>query len=112
MRAEDLMIGDWVQFPYGIRKVTELDGFLNRICSEDSSVGEVNAIPLTKEILEKNGFECDANPNYICDSYFIDGISLIDFRSGYFKYATITLEYVHQLQHLLKLRNIDKEIEL
>lgn len=128
MEAKDLMIGDWVcvtkNFAQKYHRIRVLSNdeedvlkgtYINDYgveCNSIFSLNDIEPIPLTPEILEKNGFKCDAHPKYICDSYFIDGISLLDFRGGYFKYVAITLEYVHQLQHLLKLRNIDKEIEL
>lgn len=107
MEAKDLMIGDWVQVPSELNRYKRIGSTFDM----DSAV-LYKPIPLTPEILKKNGFKCDAHPNYVCDSYFIDGISMLDFRAGYFKYCTITIQYVHQLQHLLRLRGIDKGIEL
>lgn len=118
MEAKDLMVGDLV---YNHRNwecpIIEIHKnsavvFARHYGEEAFLLSDLRPIPLTPEILEKNGFKCDAHPNYICDSYFIDGMTLLDFRAGYFKYSTITIEYVHQLQHLLKLCNIKKEIKL
>lgn len=108
MEVKDLMIGDWVQVPSELNRYKRI-----RSTFAMDSAALYMPIPITAEILKKNGFKCDVHPNYIYDRYFTDEMSLLDFRNGYFKYdVTITLEYVHQLQHLLKLCNIDKEIEL
>lgn len=129
MKAKELMIGDWVQYPYGIRKVTELDSFLDRVCSEDFSVGEVDAIPLTPEILEKNGFEVQDQGGGRKDLWTGFGIDCegdieIEFQDnipihlkidGAFKgeyYTSSNITYTHQLQHALRLCGIGKEITL
>ena len=123
MEAKDLMFGDWVliegdstpRMIFGVNAIMTdivIIPFPEDCCYRKIECSKLNPIPLTKEILEENGFKCDAHPNYICDSYFIDGMNLLDFRAGYFKYSNITIEYVHQLQQLLRLCNIKKEIEL
>ena len=114
MKAEELMIGDWVQFPYGIRKVTELDSFLDRVLSEDFSVTEVDAIPLTPEILKENGFVYSELP--FEQSWQQYGLSLYAGGDGYRincgENVALVIDSVHQLQHALRLCGIDKEIEL
>lgn len=132
IRAKDLMIGDWVQFSYGIRKVTELDSFLDRICSADFSVGEVDGVPLTPEILEKNGWrkEFDKKPYmtfyhledekywlmWCISEHTIDvqrqNKTLLDKYNLCAERVVIACDYVHQLQHCLKLVGIEKEITI
>lgn len=77
----------------------------------------VNPIPLTGEILEDNGFayekaECSDIECFRlkCDS---DGFIEINNFDGLYFYAMLTwketkLEYVHQLQHLLRLCGLDE----
>ena len=124
MKAEDLMIGDWVL-------VKELDfSNLTNVISEYQhqirlkdfaemyNAGEYKKyepIPLTTEILEKNGFY---NSVLIDDYKITDGVHYnIDSKQILFgfEYGTV-LEidccYVHELQHALKLCKIKKEIVL
>ena len=140
MDAKDLMIGDWVEVTrtecvpdgghymtwseYGkVIGVTDSyievevrDGGYNVDAHED----EFKPIPLTPEILEKNGFEQK-------QSEFINGdIEIIFTIKGFSFWSKKTIEiahgngskinnlpcYVHQLQHALRLCGIYKEIEI
>ncbi len=125
MKANELMIGDWVECTYWNPskqlKVVEI----RRIMDDEIKIGvysddlvlifrqsEVKPIPLTPEILEKNGFvvesrHCHGEPLQYCvitDGLWID-ISGENFFEG-------ELEYVHELQHTLRLCEIEKEIIL
>ena len=147
MIATELQIGDWVQivepckYAGAIGRIkTLLDHkddenayfkvFLQNntihigiddICSED-----IRPIPLTAEILEKNGFENIGDDTYQLEEkpcwFWVDF-----FRHTYgCEYDTSTYEYeddehrlklygipsVHELQHALRLCGIEKEIEL
>ena len=87
----------------------------------------ITPIPLTPEILEKNGFEIVYDeyklPNYrikkdIYTDFYFTVFTGVD---GYWNPVGFgvmiggvpaTLDYVHQLQHALKLCKIEKTIEL
>ena len=120
------MIGDWVfntHHKQAIR-ITRYDFFVHGhrangsqyIIADIPTVGrDLEPIPLTAEILEKNGFGVnDYNEEYDEDY----GIEVeMNFEhwtteggtcSGYFQ----TLRYVHELQHALRLCGIEKEIVL
>lgn len=124
MEAKDLMIGDWV--------FDEQMGIPVPVCSiREGRECLCRPIPLTPEILKKNGFE-DISDHTLkgCDTFRLDieqrgfdycvTIKLKD----YFKlqsyddrwYTICEMEfgcnYVHELQRALKLCNIDKEIIL
>lgn len=132
LRSLDLMIGDWVRIDepdkyagatgqiQSLMYHREGDaayfhvfiqgefGYVSRdVCSDD-----IRPIPLTPEILEKNGFvvESRGNPRHnlqyciLTDGLWID-ISGENFFEG-------KLEYVHQLQQALRICGIEKEIEL
>ena len=116
MEAKELMIGDWVLIGNNHIRITSLQ--------EGKDYVEAQPIPLTAELLEKNGFEC-------LGAWRISGED-IGFRQGGNRWAILThygantstplcyiyyyvhelQHYVHQLQHALRLCGIDKEIVL
>lgn len=137
MKATELMVGDWVivkGVPTKIHDIDEMDG-INRewiagcedggcICYED-----IQPILLTPEILEKNGFEYIKRkvfyPNYSSGNeveseyMYCKGLHCsFDIIHGYLMFNSnidlcnirMVVTYVHQLQHVLKLCGIDKEI--
>lgn len=111
MKANELMIGDWV---LDTRTGTPLR--VNPFMAE-LEVPEWQPIPLTPEILEKNGL---ANDPYGChfeeDEYMALEISVeeegIYWTINYNEYGILKLKYVHELQHALRLCKVDKEIAL
>lgn len=145
MKAIDLMIGDWV---YGTRiktnvKVVAMDSERQlqdiigsvRVLSDDNSFGTwaqyLEPIPLSAEILEKNGFEKFGENAYLFRRCGGDGeikIRLIYLTCGqwelyamdYNKHSDTRISFsneqsflkVHELQHALKLCGIEKQIEL
>jgi hypothetical protein len=75
-------------------------------------LSECKPIPLTPEILEKNGFvvesrDCHDEPLQYCE--LVDGLWIDISGENFFEGK---LEYVHQLQHALGLCEINKTIEL
>ena len=124
MKLNELMIGDWVYRPYCYDQVKEIRH--TGIIGIDNIRGliifsELEPIPLTPEILEKNGFKYKEGetgmygvttaPHYICD-----GVPFEVFCDGepfaiWFK-EPVNIKFVHQLQHVLRLCGISKEIEL
>lgn len=126
MKAE-LMIGDWVYRPDCYDQVKEIRQ--NGIIGLDSLRGligfsEIEPIPLTAEILEKNGFVYkEAEKTCATDAFhlwWLDGsIFTLDDDSWWrqikdgklrVKFGGFPLKYVHELQHALRLCNIEKEI--
>lgn len=121
MKAEDLMIGDWVNL-YGRPIKINIDD----LCFIEREEVHCKPIPLTEEILEKNGFTSVEDRynhrkyfllgknEYNCDVYW-DGLTILLVEENYepTTYAYICdAEYVHELQHALKLCKIEKEIKL
>lgn len=136
MKVNELMIGDWVKIKNlknPIRQITCIDERLGKVDFLDdkeliiTSIDNVLPIPLTEEILEKNGFEED--------DYFFKYIFYFDNRrvksssievvpqdgnwneiemNIYSGKADISssVEYVHELQHALRLCGVDKEITI
>ena len=108
MKVTDLMIGDWIEDGYKKAQVTSItcDGIVETT-SAISNIEVVDPIPLTDEILTKNGW-------FALDEYRYEGdVALAKESSGFrLKNTNICVNYVHQLQHLLRLSGIEKEIEL
>lgn len=131
MKANELMIGDWVYD-------TILQGFTRvKVLTARGIKGDIHdniwdedtfaPIPLTPEILEKNGFEVLGKRRYFLvpgdPSLAIErngnlGSHGNTFTIGHFWDGEedfrwfIEIDYVHELQHCLKLVGIEKEIEL
>lgn len=128
LKINDLSVGDWVQDANGIyAQILGIenwsDGYMLNVRINGVNVGCVPAssahpIPITPEILEKNGFEvCDDTARLKLDRPH----SLWLFKEkerwdlhipmgG--QHINLQIEHVHQLQHALRLAGVEKEIEL
>lgn len=133
LNISDLSVGDWVLnmkgFPTKVQVITS-EG--NMRCGEDAKpehsvhiwITDVSPIPITPEILKKNGFAFlpDDNPRHL---RFVDGNIVISTYEGRETFALYcyndmgwtetfsqTLRYIHQLQHALRLAGVEKDIEL
>lgn len=141
MKANELMIGDYIMFNKDIYKIEEISkkGWAHIIYNDESEcrvalssdyiLDDITPIPLTPEILEKNGFvkynEVSDTPPYDKDEegnmyysykgehkfwgwwqpnnvYYIPINAMID----------LEIKFIHELQHALRLCGIDKELEL
>lgn len=135
--SKSLMIGDWVLYDEEYYRVSELcynDKVITLIQENKYSTTEafasenlVTPIPLTEEILKKNGFE---KSNNVSDTQPYDkdeeGNMHYSYNNkfwGWFQpngalcipanaLGFLEFKYVHELQHVLRLCKIDKEIEL
>ena len=122
MKANELMIGDWVYLPsiisddkFPVQVLEIQDDCIKYYCGGKKMMvmfKYIEPIPLTPEILEKNGFvvesrDCHGEPL----QYYVltDGLWIDVSGENYFEGK---LEFVHQLQHALRLCGIDKTIEL
>lgn len=128
MRPKDLMVGDWVILrdpdTHKETKVTIQWNDLGSIILQWFA-----PIPITPEILEKNGFVKQSygysryfkpyDENYYCGfesiSYFFDEkiakATKEHSQSGLQEKVEFVCTYVHELQHALKLIGITKEIK-
>ena len=137
MKATDLMIGDWVlinNIPHKIQAIDSIDAEIqaddeiyyvgeDRCHSED----KIEGIPLTPEILEKNGFHLElSSDKENVYSHFDKGdcTPIIFLSAGQEKWTlhvknyilkkcldfTIFHDtlYVHELQHTLQLCGLDE----
>lgn len=140
MKANELMIGDWLYRPDCYDQVKEIRH--TGVIGIDNMRGliafsELEPIPLTPEILAKMGFTIEEVPKYD-DTYmedeYIATIKCVDSRKceveieyrTYWKqlrafnydphnrlgFTSIEtqFEYVHELQHIMRLCGIEKEI--
>lgn len=115
------LTGDIVYINGSVRVISSCDGYYATYYDENESLQEVNVnmiegIPITPEILEKNGWK---KPD-VFDSYWLDKMGLLQEDDtwhsalGSTKIA-ITLGnilYVHQLQHLLFGLGLNSEMEV
>ena len=127
MKANELMLGDWVMdgdMPTRVTSITRV-GIVETM-RRISNIEVVEPIPITPEILEKNGFEkthCGLNAIIYTfsddDEYYalaIDEYTESIWRVEYtncemnFPLVRIMVCSVHELQHALKLCGIEKEI--
>lgn len=117
MKASELMTEDWVDYNGTYQQIEEINGTDNQVyLTEDEVVDcpDVYPIPLTKEILEKNGWVWNNLPfEQYWEQY---GLCLYYAGNGYRIVCGINVcmmvDSVHQLQHALKICGIEKEIEL
>ena len=119
MKTTDLQIGDWYTNSDGdICKVVKNLGNIVWGQGDDvsDSTDDPNPIPLTAEILEKNGLEKTLIDEEYCYSLVtMDYVIVIRTnRDGYWKYDSVRevgrgvviqrkFDYVHQLQQALRL---------
>lgn len=131
MKANELMIDDWVYRHDCYDQVKEISN--NGIIGLDSlrgriMFGELKPIPLTAQILEKNGFTIkekwaqigNFGDNPLIMWHFVDDPILRNYNTELEihqndtgkVHVRIPCEFVHELQHALRLAGIEKTIEL
>ena len=120
MRATDFMIGDWVCLKDGAKY--ELPLKVDGVLTDDISIeGEgflggvdefIRPIPITPEILEKNGWkrneifmDIKASENFNINFSWTDMYGESLFLNGYYM---CDCKYVHTLQHALRLCGLDE----
>lgn len=105
MKAEELMVGDWILYGDKPVKVLQL--------SENSKYDWVKPILLTTEILEKNGWVFMKGQDYSTfpvpskwTYQFVPFTLRVDGET-YNVVNTFTIKYVHELQHALRLAGLN-----
>jgi len=134
MKATDLMLGDIVTFKdcqndeeIAVIKIWHLsqegDALVfiddSKVLDEIAIDDEIVGIPITPKILENNGWKSyshEKTPIYGIIQGFEITLAYMDY---YWQlcvdgtiYRKIKINYVHELQHVLKLCRIEKEIKL
>jgi hypothetical protein len=123
MDCKDLMINDFVYVIRGYDKHLTIEKIKGVIADKDEpypvtiftgetvSLNDIEPIPLTEDILVKNGWRKE--PITIDGDYANwHGEIPISQAEDEFNYADIELRYAHQLQHLLRLWGIEKELTI
>ncbi len=147
MEAKDLMIGDWVCYSRPNNYCTKVEG-INRTSDgeldyirchrdpndrlsekqryEDFALDILSFIPLTPEILEKNGWVYNNEDEKFFPQTWVGGGLMLqgtddcgyrivvtsDYDDEDTNNTPFIILYVHELQHALRLRRIKKEIVL
>ena len=136
IKISDLSIGDWVRVDdfdkFLIKRVSAIDGTRNQIGIIKNNRGgiywyyedEIEPIPLTPEILEKNGFVKKNYDNgkmwdWWCDNVLVRKYAdediyrfIVVFNSKHYTTMMVVGKHTHQLQHALRLAGVEKEIEV
>ena len=128
MKLTDLAILDWVLINNTPHRIQAIGSIGAEILADDElyyvredrhhSEDKIEGIPITPEILEKNGFvfDCDfwtiANPRYnnvrMVKYYSIDD-DVADAFLGHWAFdENYAIDYVHELQQALRLCKLDE----
>lgn len=113
MKSEELMFGDWVEWMCNYCKV-DLPLLMTEY-QDNVDCRFVKPIPLTAEILEKNGFERNeyngciffSFPNGEFSKRSGFGLEKRDDKYYITDHALMPMRYVHELQHVLRLCGLD-----
>lgn len=124
MRIEELSVGDWVRHTFYEEnvRIARIDGDSERVLAERGKLSischlnHFEPIPITPEILEKNGGRNDmADRNFwATDEVYIynhDGIWRLRPKSPELL-IVVDIKHVHELQRALRLLGVEKEIIL
>ena len=97
MKATELMIGDWIVKPSGHIRTIDRAEFSN----DDAWFEDIKPIPLTPEILEKNGWWYDVEDMWL--HYEVD-FDIERWNGGFqcYNINQIKLHSVHELQRMLR----------
>jgi hypothetical protein len=131
LKISDLSVGDWVRvgeecstissiYHNGAVYADEVALTRNGICTGVKLVSELRPIPITAEVLEKNGFVKNGEYNEwnigTWRTPHLLGVSLerpaITIKWNGSSIFIDQAKYIHQLQHALRLAGVDKEIDL
>lgn len=124
MKVEELMVGDFV-IDDGVRtRIDEMDFVLN--------IDKLSPVPLSEEILVKSEFVKTGSTDEACyryskgTDYYYRRVEISRQRGEWFvddrKFSIIDISYnrkfegrilfLHELQHILKLIGIEKEVKI
>ena len=122
LKISDLSVGDWVRWNDKTYRVCVIDGvsLTVELAEElggtiEVAIDELIGIPLTPEILEKNGI----SKTYESDEYAVykgEGFNVTEYYTELWEFEKhrnrMKIRNVHELQHALRFARIEKTIEL
>lgn len=114
MNVKELMIDDWVLYDNEPHKIQGVSYGEVTIECWPKDEGDIEPIPITTEILEKNGFvNEEVDPDELL-SYFRwdNGDIHVSIYNNFNYISDLHIHHVHELQHALRLCGIEKEIIL
>lgn len=132
MKANELMIGDWVTHKGDPIQISSI-GFACATGGDDDNFKmmhflDLSPIPLTPEILEKNFTRTEVRILAGTKTHYIEGddfyaVTLNEYTDSiwemeytnceaHFPLCRVLVAHVHEMQHALKMFGIDKEIVL
>lgn len=123
INIRELSIGDWVRHTFYEEnlQIKRIDGESERLLVEKGLMSvschldHFEPIPLTPEILEKNGWSKEYDDVWECGVWRISQINkclFVLYNKKYDYDFCAYIDTVHQLQHALRLAGVEKEIVL
>ena len=121
LKISDLSVGDWVRTKDGnvtVDIISPLEVVVmndyGNLCA--CKIEDIEPIPITAEVLEKNGFKCfyeDADTALygtpLCSIFHTKGTLRYRLETPQ---ASVVCWNIHDLQHALRLAGVEKEINL
>lgn len=116
--AQKYIVNDIVMYKNRIHTIIDTLGLNNYELSyvrHSVNQAELSGVPLTPEILEKNGWELD-DATWIYKKGYIKVFRLLDDKTTYAAYLfgvrLFEFHFIHELQHLLYGLKINSEMEV
>ena len=120
MKAKELKLGDCVSYKGKVAKIHSIDSPCIYVDVDDEIWGtfedddELSPIPLTKEILEKNGWE---EGDWCFIKNFLTLVPHENKAKGfsfsvYGGKSRYNIKYIHELQHLLWALGMDNDLKI
>lgn len=131
LKISDLSVGDWVicnGFKATIAGYNVESGSIQVLTKQKNKMwfglDDIEPIPITAEVLEKNGFVKKNYDNgkmwdWWCDNVLVRKYAdediyrfIVALNSKHYTTTMVVGKHTHQLQHALRLAGVDKEINL
>ena len=136
LKISDLSVGDWVRCRDRIGRIERLEAIRSdervRVAVESYlgtmylfvGIEDIEPIPITAKILEKNGFVKKNYDNGKMWDWWWDNVLvrkyadediyrfIVALNSKHYTTTMVVGKHTHQLQHALRLAGVDKEINL
>ena len=122
MKAKELKLGDCVSYKGKVAKIHSIDSPCIYVDVDDEIWGtledddELSPIPLTEEILEKNGWRegvlKTGEQCYIDGWFYLSQTDERYWQFGHGDHYLTTIEYIHELQHILWALGMDDDLKI